>query len=135
MTPCPAATTTTTSGYKMIIRWDIESRSRCDLKTEGAWKYSRHPSTRILCFAWAIDGGPVRVWPDDSPEPFLNAIRSGAVVEAHNAFFERALYVNVFHRRYGWPLPIQWRCSAALAARHALPRALGACGKALGLDV
>lgn len=46
--------------------------------------------------------------------------------EAHNAFFERAIWKNVMRDRYGWIEPNEraWRCSASKASAFSLPRAL-----------
>lgn len=66
----------------------------------------------------------------------IDWIESGLPLEAYNAFFERAIWTNILTPKYGFPLPAwdQWRCSAAKAAAHALPRHLGDAGEALGLD-
>jgi len=65
----------------------------------------------------------------------FNWIIGGGLVEAHNAMFERALWSNVCLPRLGWPCISagQWRCSAAKAAAHALPRGLDDCAAALNL--
>ena len=57
------------------------------------------------------------------------------MIEAHNVFFEYCIWLNVLQARYGWPaIPLrQWRCSAAKAAAHALPRSLEGAGDALKL--
>lgn len=62
-------------------------------------------------------------------------IHSGRQVEAHNAWFERCLWHNVLAPRFNFPAvsPRQWRCSAAKAAAHALPRGLDEALEALGL--
>jgi DNA polymerase len=64
-------------------------------------------------------------------------IDEGGLIEAHNAFFERAIWTNILSTKYGWPaIPAtSWRCSAAKAASHALPRKLEDAGSALYLDV
>jgi DNA polymerase len=58
------------------------------------------------------------------------------LVEAHNAFFEQAIWKNVCVDRLGWPdIPQEkWICSASMAAMHAIPRALDKAGEALGLN-
>jgi DNA polymerase len=64
-------------------------------------------------------------------------IIEGKLVEAHNAFFERGIWLNIMAPRFGWPqiAPFQWRCSAAKAAAAALPRHLADACKALGLSI
>jgi DNA polymerase len=67
----------------------------------------------------------------------LEWVDSGQLVEAHNAAFERAIWTNIGVPRHGWSRvePHQWRCSAAKAAAHALPRSLDDAIEALFLDV
>lgn len=110
-----------------MIYIDFETRSKCDLKKAGAWAYSQHPSTEVLCMAYAVDDGEVELWtPEDVPPPLLE----GHLHEAHNAFFELAIWTNILK----WPA-VEWSCSAAKCAAHSLPRALDKAGAALGLDV
>ncbi len=109
---------------------DFETRSRTDIDY-GAWKYSLCPSTDILCFAWAIDDGPVQLWKPgmDFPqwatdeEYFSTHCK---VVEAHNASFEQAIWKNVCIPRYGWIYvpPIKWLDSMAQCAAAAIPLSL-----------
>lgn len=69
------------------------------------------------------------------PRDLVTALCLNCEVEAHNAFFERAIWRNVMRPTYNW-LGIdesQWRCSAAKAAAYALPRALENAIDALGL--
>ena len=58
-------------------------------------------------------------------------------IEAHNAGFERAIWEEICVKRLGWPKinPRVWRCSAAKAAAHSLPRSLEGAGAALGLPI
>jgi DNA polymerase len=61
-------------------------------------------------------------------------IRAGGLVEAHNVWFEFCIWRNtLLPRQEGWPdIPLdQWRCSAAKAATHALPRGLDKAAAAL----
>lgn len=62
---------------------------------------------------------------DDLAELF-GWIMAGGLVEAHNAWFERGIWNNICVPSCGWPvIPVQsWRCSAAKAAAHSLPRNL-----------
>lgn len=129
---------------------DFETRSACDLKKAGAWAYSTHPTTEIMCCCWSFDeepiDGPVHEWQagfphlgiDQSPFPqaLADHIAAGGLVEAHNAFFEWAIYNHVWRKMLpDLPeLPLsQIRCSAAKAAAFALPRALDKAIEALGL--
>jgi len=127
---------------------DFESRSACDLKRRGAWLYSKDDSTEILCLAWKIPGmREPKLWhrahPDigieesEPPWALFRWIDSGGLVEAHNAFFEMCIWANIAVPVHGWPVIAeeQWRCSAAKAAAHALPRDLKGATDALELPV
>src|ERR1039457_6517398 len=131
---------------------DFESRSACSLRKCGAWKYSCDPSTEILCLGYRLPSWPegrVELWHPafphlDIPESnasealyeLLEWISAGGLVEAHNAWFERCLWKNVLRPSYAFSeIPDkQWRCSAAKAASHALPRSLEDAVDALGLE-
>lgn len=127
--------------------------------------YSIHESTEPICLAFSLDeADEPRLWaPDwameivepwyleeysvpldldcpwlytgDCPSELAAALAVNYEVEAHNAFFERAIWNNIMVPRFGW-LRIdkdQWRCSAAKASSYALPRALEDAVNALGL--
>lgn len=121
---------------------DFETRSTCSLRKCGSWKYSLDPGTEILCLAYHLpywEKGRTGLWHpafphlgveesndlNDLAEPFA-WVMGGGLVEAHNSWFERGVWQNIAVERFGFP-PIahdQWRCSAAKAAAHSLPRAL-----------
>jgi len=121
-----------------MIYIDFETRSRIDLKKSGAWRYAEDESTIVLCMAYT-DGksDDVFLWTPEM-EPFMQAaeifrkeIEQGNFFIAHNAGFERVIYENIMVKRHGFPrIPGHlWRCSAAKAAAHAIPRGLAdACG-------
>ena len=125
-----------------MITMDFETRSACKLKECGTYIYSIHPSTEIMCLAWAYDDEEdVYIWHPGMPERWhldelLRRVASGEIVEAHNAMFERCIWTNVGFVE-GWPEldPRQIRCSAAKVAALTLPRALGDAIKALGIPV
>jgi DNA polymerase len=130
------------------ITIDFETRSACDLKTAGAWKYAAHPSTEIICLAVKPDNMTPYLW---APDKFLHykpvsvcslnfdeiedIIYQSDIIEAHNVTFERAIWHHVMAGRHGFSdLPVEkLRCSAAKAAAYALPRDLAGAGEALGL--
>ncbi len=134
---------------------DFETRSECSLKQCGSWRYSLDPTTEALCLAWRLpywEKGRTGLWHPAFPhlgieesdgdanlEDLLELwqwLRAGELVEAHNAWFERGIWKNIMVPRWGWE-PIrheQWRCSAAKAAAHALPRKLDDVGEALEFD-
>jgi len=132
-----------------MIVGDFETRSACDLKKAGAWAYSTHPTTEVMCFCWNFQEDPIEQvyeWQagfphlgiDQSPFPqeLADRIAAGEILEAHNAFFEYCIWNHVWCKMLpGLPeLSLnQIRCSAAKAATFALPRALDKAIAALGL--
>jgi DNA polymerase len=136
-----------------VAKIDFESRSACSLRKSGSWRYSLDPSTEVLCLCWRMpywEPEKTGLWHpafphlgieegDDWDELYelLDWIDEGGLVEAHSAFFERGIWRNQMERKYGFP-PIPhsaWRCSAAKAATHALPRNLEDAVDALKLDI
>jgi DNA polymerase len=73
----------------MIAYIDFETRSECDLPARGPYNYARHPSTQVLCMAYAVDDGEVELWTPD--QPFPREILSHQI-RAHNAAFERLIF-------------------------------------------
>lgn len=132
---------------------DFETRSACNLKDCGAWKYSLDPSTEVMCLVYRLPywpDGRTALWTPAYPKPGIpenfdaesllelcDWITAGELLEAHSAFFERAIWTNILAPTHGFPLPhpSTWRCSAAKAAAHALPRKLEDAGAALKLDI
>lgn len=140
----------TTNSLKATI--DFETRSACSIKDSGSWRYSLDPSTEILCLVFRLphwEEGRTALWAPASPRLELDEvwcpeqselfewIAAGNLVEAHNSWFERGIWTNILVPRFGWPSigHRQWRCSAAKAASHSLPRSLEGCSTALGLRV
>jgi DNA polymerase len=130
---------------------DFETRSACSLKSCGAWVYSTHPTTEILCLVFRLpwwDAGRTSLWhpafkhlgmeeacETEAVAELFEWVAAGELLEAHNAAFERGIWRNILAPRYGFPEVAigQWRCSAAKAASHALPRNLDGAGHALNL--
>lgn len=123
---------------------DFETKSEADLKKVGAWLYSEHPTTDILCIGFQSSK-----W----KKPRL-LIRQGNVIElvdwsalkrmaadpncifvAHNAGFEQAVWRAIMVARYGMPeIPInRWIDTMALAYRHGLPGSLKYAAKLMRL--
>ena len=127
---------------------DFETRSAFDLRRGGSWGYAEHESTEIMCLAVRMPDGFEFLWHPDYPSvgleetgweelgQFFEYVIRGGLIEAHNAQFERAIWTYVGTKRLGWPVVKgnQWRCSAAVAATHAIPRSLAGAADALGLD-
>lgn len=136
-----------------ICHLDFETRSQLDIKKVGARIYAEHESTDILCVAYCVDDGPVRLitrgelngspllllrLSKDTPPSAVNELRQLAedpdvIFAAHNAAFEQAIWENIMVKRYGYPpLPIaRWKCTMAKAYAHGLPGALERCAAAL----
>lgn len=127
---------------------DVETRSECDLKKCGSWRYSLDPTTKVLCVAFRLpywESGRTGIWYPAFPhlgikesldvdaqniddlEELFDWILAGNLVESHNFWFEKGIIQNILIPQYHWPRvePKQSRCSAAKAAAHALQRALG----------
>lgn len=139
---------------------DYETRSEADLKKTGAYEYSCHPTTQILCASWRI-GTRVElrdqmrekkrpyVWSqafkDMKPDGLIRGLFDPSIkVVAHNALFEQVITRNVLSRRLTNPddvmalstLPHErWVCTAAGAASLAFPRNLEGAASAAKLPV
>lgn len=125
-----------------MITIDFETRSKCPLRTAGAWRYAADPTTEVLCLGYQICRSlPLETKPevwvpgDDTPDDLLRYIKDGMTVDAHHAFFEKAIWRNIMVKRHGWPdIPDnQWSCTASRAAALALPRSLDEVGRVLNL--
>lgn len=126
-----------------MIFIDFETRSRCDLSTAGAWRYSKHPTTEITVVAWAVDDGDPQLWfpdpfrPDDVPEVFrLDSSHGDVQWCAHNAFFERCLWKNRLCRDFEIITPGRWQWvdTQAIALQRGLPGSLEDCTAVLFPD-
>lgn len=119
---------------------DFETRSLCDLKRAGAYRYALDPSTVILCLAWGAPGEDTELWwpGEPFPAPLRAAAEAGGPFHAHNAVFERLIWNHVL-RQYEPTLPelppAAWECSMARAAAAGWPLGLKLLGDAMGLDV
>lgn len=123
----------------MKLTIDFETSSDVSLRDVGAWMYSRHPSTEVMCVGWSDGALEHGQWKRGNPPPrdLIRLVLMAGVVEAHNAFFEYCIWYNVCVFKYKWPpvMDIKWRCSASKAAAMGLPRSLGEGGRAMGLAV
>lgn len=118
---------------------DFETRSYADLGKVGAWVYSLHPSTEVICLCWKFsDSAEVGEWVPGMPPPasLIRWIRGGGLIEAHNYSFELAIWTNVCMPKYGFcsVLPSQWRCSMAVACYYAMPAKLESLCRALHIE-
>lgn len=114
----------------MVVHLDFETYSLLDVRDVGAYRYAEDPSTEVLICCYAINAGPVHTWYPfkhrEVPSDLAHAVKAGALLGAHNAQFERAVWQLVLVRRHGAPTTqrTQWRCTAVLAAQAGLPRSL-----------
>ena len=111
------------------ITFDFETYSELDVRKVGAWFYSIHPSTEVICMAYSINGGPEQIWHPGDPVPeWVNDPKY--TMAAWNSFFEYCIWVNVLK----WPFHgyDKWLDVAACAAAMALPIKLEKCCKVLG---
>lgn len=115
---------------------DFETRSELDIKA-GVYRYSQHPSTVPLMYAFSI-GNKIHQWildieafdagaTPDCPLTLVVAIANSDVeFHAFNAAFERLIYHYVCHKRWGWPdIPLErWYCTMAKGCAANQPKAL-----------
>ena len=118
----------------MSILWlDYESRSRCDLRTKGAYNYAQDPSTEVICMAYAFDDEDVALWTPDLPFPkrIAQHFFSDEQIRAHNAGFDRLITEYVLCHDYKVPTPTltQWYCTAAQARANCAPGSLEDVGR------
>lgn len=136
---------------------DYETFSEAPLKTVGAFEYSAHPSTRILCAAWrtgtreTLPTADTMLWCPGSFKgeahfskligAFLN---HDMVFVAHNAYFEQVITRNIFIKKHMYSMveklnhvldPARWLCTASLASAMAIPRALAGAGEVMKLNI
>jgi DNA polymerase len=115
------------AGYHIINgKWAPLLKNKTGISIVGAWNYSRHPSTEVLCAYWEYPNGVVETWAPGLPIPF-RLFEYDGLIEAHNSFFEYGIWNNVCSVKYGWPtIPItRFRCSAAKSRNWGLPGSLG----------
>ena len=125
--------------YLLIMKTlhiDIETYSEVDLLGSGLYRYAIGKEFALLLFAYAIDGGEVKVIDvangEKIPEEIISALFDDSVTKvAHNATFERICLSRYFARSMSADA---WRCTMAQASRMGLPLSLCEASKALGCD-
>lgn len=124
----------------MKVFFDFETRSTAELKAVGAHVYAKDKTTDVVCLAWAIDNGPVKIYRhldgDQPPAELFHHIQNGSQFYAHNAQFERVIWQHVCHERYGWPaLPLkQLNCTMVMSYSMGLMGSLEDAAGCVGLD-
>ena len=106
---------------------DFETKSNCDLRTQGLYNYAQSLSTEVLCMAYAYDDGEVQIW-TGGPLPDF----TGHQIRAHNAAFERLIFWYVLQQEY--PLE-QFYCTAAQARANCAPGSLEDAGRFAGASM
>lgn len=126
------------------IHIDFESRSHKDIWSVGSYVYASDPSTEVLCLAYAVDDGPVRIikhddiftYPLSDPFEELRSLANDGrtIFCAHNALFEQLIWRFKLQDRFNLPrLPVsRWRCTAAKALAVGLPKSLAEASVAIG---
>ena len=146
------------------VHLDFETRSKISVADVGPWRYSLDPSTTVLCLCYKKSDSTRDmvsvITKGDFENYFDNRVLAGGIIPfspglaninrlvalaenpdvrfyAHNSMFEYCMWNNILAKVYGFPELKdfdRWECTASKAATHALPRALGACAKALHLS-
>jgi DNA polymerase len=133
------------------VSLDFETRSACDLRKAGAYRYAEDPSTSAWCAAFlAVDTddeqfdvglADVDLWVPGAgtrEDYFLNELanRPDVMFRAWNAQFERAIWREFMHKRMGFPdIPAErWVCTAAEARAMNLPGKLENSAIVLGVS-
>lgn len=112
---------------------DFETYSEADIRKLGSWAYSMHPTTEVLCMAYAVnDNDPVLWLPGEDLSEFTELVfGQNSKICAWNSFFEYSIWTNVLKWR---SIPFKfWEDTAALALAAGLPRKLETCGEVLQL--
>lgn len=133
-------------GRSAIGKWDAlpgapSGPSRYGLGCVGAAAYTEHPSAEVLSFAYNLKAGRgSQMWRPGNPNPqdLFDHVAAGGLFEAWNVAFERWVWLNICHTKYGWPPPPpvwQLRCAMGKARAFSLPGKLEKTGEVLALQV
>lgn len=111
----------------MLVNLDFETRSAVDLKDKGLDTYARDISTEVICMAYSIDGGEVKLYtPQFALPQFL--FNPDTKFQAWNAAFE----YNILKHVLQVPVKIeQFIDTMAIAAANNLPQSLDDCSQFL----
>lgn len=131
-----------------VIHLDYETFSEADLEEVGAYRYAVDPTTCVLMLGIALNNEEPRILlppevlhaldlePDEVALQWASRWLDGVTpVYAHNAGFEIAItrYRLMKDLELTGPKLCQWRCTAAMARRAALPGKLEKLGEVLEL--
>jgi len=116
---------------------DFETRSGTDI-ARGHDQYFQDPQADILCLVYGDwnDASPRSWWPGCGyePEDLFEYARSGGLVGASNAAFDRSAWEYLCVELYGFPeMKLeQWYCTQAQSRVAGLPSKLEESARALG---
>ena len=105
----------------MLINLDFEVRSFIDLPDRGLDVYAKDESTEVICMAYSIEGGPVKLWTPATQLPQFMYDKT-TKFQGWNVMFEWHIMKYVL----GLDIKIE-QCidSMAIAAANNIPQALG----------
>lgn len=119
---------------KPILFFDMETFSECDIRSAGASKYARHPSTEALMITWCTNHSPVGycdLTADVMPQDLFNALTDPAYLKcAANIPFDRAIMKYVLNIDIPWEQCVD---SHVLAYSLGFSGGLEAIGNQVGL--
>jgi len=128
-----------------VYHLDWETYSAADIRDVGAYRYAEDPSTEIILGGVARGEEKPRIWDYSTPdvnmgaEIILEEMSSdpGVIIYAHNSQFEWAICKYLWEKTFGFKCPKieQFRCTAAMARRSALPSSLEKLGEFLRLEI
>jgi DNA polymerase len=122
-----------------ILWLDYESRSACDLKSAGVYNYAKHPTTEMLCAAYAFNDEDFALWWRNEPMPqrIRDHFAANRQIRAHNEEFDRLLTWHVVCPKYDAPIPAleSWYCTAAQARANCAPGSLEDVGRFAGTNM
>lgn len=122
-----------------LLHVDFETFSEADIKKCGAHVYAMHPSTEVLCMAWAFDDDEPQLWLPWEPFPteILDHILDEGLILAWNAQFERLIFTHVLSRTHNVPVPAYecFVCVMVMGMAMSLPGHLEKAAPAVGLEI
>jgi len=115
---------------------DVESRSRVDLISHGAYVYWSDPSTEVICMAYALEDEDPNLWVPGDPVPSV-FFDPDVEFRAWNAPFERLAFDYYLTPEHGFPyVPLErWRCTMFASRANNMPGALGNAARCLHTTV
>ena len=104
----------------MLINLDFEVRSFIDLPDRGLDVYAKDESTEVICMAYSIDGGPVKLWTPQTALPQFMYSKD-TIFQGWNVAFE----VNIMRHVLGIDVPWERAIDTmAWAAANNCPQSL-----------